>query len=243
MIKWLCMIFICVPRILYSDIVIFFMRMNKKKYSLQQRYDVLRKSAIWVNKATRRQFFIENENIISKPHTQGRVYVSNHFHVFEILALIELSPKPLIFISKKENKFVPFLANHMFAVDTLCIDRQNVRQSLKVCREAGIKAKEGYDIVIFAEGTRSKNGNVAPFKAALPTIIHYSETETVLICMYNTTAPLSWKWITYPKEPVYIKFFEPLPYSFYLENRHTFNEVTHDMIQNRLDQYKKENPL
>ena len=128
----------------------------------------------------------------------------------------------------------------MHAIKTFCIDRASTRQSLKICKEAGLMAKQGYDIVIFAEGTRSKNGKVAPFKAALQSIVHYGEIETVLITMHNTTNPLRWRWFTYPKERVNIKVFEPLPYSYYLENRKEFSVLTHDMIADQLEIFKSE---
>ena len=143
-------------------------------------------------------------------------------------------------MSKKENLKTPFLACHAVAIDTLFIDRDDVRQSLRVCKEAGKLVKAGNDVVIFAEGTRSKDGNVAPFKAALPTIVHYSESETVLVCMHHSEKPLKWRWVSYPKENVNIKFFDPLPYSFYLENRKSFNELTRNMIQSQLEEFRKE---
>lgn len=240
LIKWLIIILLVVPRVIYSDIKLAIMSRNKKKYSLQQRYDVVRNTVIWLNKFTRRRFHIENLEVFTENHEGGRVYVSNHYSIFEVLTFIELSKKPLIFISKKENKKVPFLRTHLKAIDTLCIDRKDLRQSLRICRQAGLLASDGYDIVIFAEGTRSKDGNVAPFKAALPTIIHYSHTETVLVCMYDTKNPLKWRWIKYPKEHVYLHFFKPLSYDYYLENRKDFNNVTRDLIQKQLEKYRKE---
>lgn len=238
MIKWLCLLLFAAPRILYSQIKLFFINRKKDKYPLQYRYNIVRKTIRWVNKFLRVNMNVINKDIITTPHEDGRVYVSNHFSVYEILALVELSSKPLIFISKKENLKVPFLSAHLKAIDTLCIDRKDARQSLKVCKQAGIYAKNGYDVVIFAEGTRSKDGNVGAFKAALPSIIHYSEVQTILVCMHNTKKPLSWHWIKYPKEKVNIRFFKPLSYDFYLQNKKEFNVITHDIIQKQLDYFK-----
>ena len=92
---------------------------------------------------------------------------------------------------------------------------------------------------IAPEGTRSKDGNVAPFKAALPTIVHYCESDVVLVCIHNSQKPLNFRMFTYPKEIVNIKFFEPLSYDFYLQNRKEYGLVTHDMIQSQLDEFKK----
>ena len=99
MIKYLLLIIFAVPRIIYSQIVLFHMRLHKNKYSLQQRYNVLRKTAMWVNKFTRCKLDVINKEIITAPHEKGRVYVSNHLSLFDCLAYIELSTKPLILIS------------------------------------------------------------------------------------------------------------------------------------------------
>ena len=240
MIKWFCVVILAIPRILYSQIKLLIMNANPKKYSFERRYRVVRQTCLWISKVLRVDLNIINKDIITKPHKNGRIYVSNHFNIFEAVIFICLSKKPLVFISKKENSKVPFLNTHMKAIKTICIDRESARQSLKCCKEAGLLAKKGVDIVLFAEGTRSKDGNVAPFKAALPSIVHYSEAETVLLTMYQANYPLKWRWITYPKEKVYIKVFEPLPYSYYLENRKEFNVLTHDMVAGQLEKFKSE---
>lgn len=240
MIKWLVIILLAIPRILYSTIKLKIMNARPNKYDLQSRYNVLRVTVRWIVKLTRVNLNAINSEIITTKHDNGRIYVSNHRHIFDILVLIYLSEKPLVVISKKENIKVPFLSCHAKAIDVLFIDREDVRQSLKVCKEAGLKIQAGNDIVIFAEGTRSKDGNVAPFKAALSSIVSYSKGETVLVCMHNTEYPLKWKWITYPRVPVNVKFFEPLPYEFYLENRKKFAEITRDMVQEQLEAFRKE---
>ena len=240
MIKWLVIIILAIPRIIYSTIKLKIMSLRPKKYDLASKYKVLRNTVITICKLTRMDLHSINSEIITTSHSNGRLYVSNHRHIFDILVLIYLSEKPLVVISKKENIKVPFLSVHAKAIETLFIDRENVRQSLKVCKQAGEYIQNGSDVVIFAEGTRSKDGNVAPFKAALSSIASYSKGETVLVTMHNTEYPLKWKWFTYPKVRVNVKFFEPLDYQFYLDNRKQFAEITRDMVQNQLDEFRKE---
>ena len=240
MIKWVIIVLLAIPRIIYSTIKLKIMNAKPNKYSLQTRYNTLRATVWWIVKLTRMDLNAVNANIITSKHENGRLYVSNHRHIFDILVLIYLSEKPLVVISKKENIKVPFLNAHAKAIDVLFIDREDVRQSLKVCKEAGQLIQSGKDIVIFAEGTRSKDGNVAPFKAALSSIITYSKGETVLVCMHNTEYPLKWKWITYPKVKVNVKFFEALSFEYFMENRKQFPELTRNMVQSQLDEFRKE---
>ena len=240
MIKWLVIILLAVPRILYSEIALLIMNANKEKYDLQTRYNVVRNTVIWVNKLTRRRYRMINPEIVQTPHSQGRVYVSNHLHLFDIMTMIENSPKPLIVISKKENSKVPFLTTHMKAIETICIDRENIRQSLRVCKLAGELVKNGRDVIVYAEGHRSKDDTVAEFKAALSPIVQYAESEIVLVCVHGTRKPLKFRWFTYPKEYVNIKFFEPLPYQYFLDNRKEFNALTRNIIAEQLEKFKTE---
>ena len=240
MIKWVVLVVCSIPRILYSTIKLKIMSAFPKKYDLAAKYAVLRNTVRWICKLTRVDLNVINKEIITTKHEHGRLYVSNHRHVFDIMVLICLSEKPLVAISKKEVIKVPFLYTHAKAIETLFIDRGDVRQSLKVCKEAGQYIQNGSDVVIFAEGTRSKDGNVAPFKAALSSIVSYAKGETVLLTVHNTEKPLKWKWITYPRDKVNIKVFEPLDYQFFLDNRKHFAEVTHDIIQAQLDEFRKE---
>ena len=239
MIKWFCIILVCIPRILYSTIVLFFMNKRKDKYDLSRRYKIVRNTVKCISVMTRRRMNVINKEIIQNEHKQGRVYVSNHLNVYDAVSLIELSDKPLIFISKKENLKVPFLMTHAIAVDTLFIDRNDLRQSLRICKEAANLVKQGYDVVLFAEGTRSKDGNIGSFKGALGALVQYAEAEQVLITMHNTTNPLKWRWITYPRERVNLRFFEPLPYSFFLENRKEYTNLTREMIVKQYEEFKK----
>ena len=239
MIKWLIIILLAIPRVIYSEITLLIMNSNKEKYPLEKRYNVVRNTCKWICKISRADLHVINEHVVKEKRETGRMYVSNHFSVFDAIAMIALSEKPLIFISKKENSKIPFLTTHMKAVDTICIDRDSIKQSLKVCKDAGLKVKEGQDIVLYAEGTRSKDGNVGAFKAALPTLVHYSESEVVLVCIHNTKNPLKFRWFKYKKEKVDYKFFEPLPYSYYLENRKEFCVLTRDLVQQQLDEFRK----
>ena len=240
MIKWFLIVLVCVPRILYSTIVLFHMNKHKDKYDLSRRYKIVRNTAKCISVMTRCRMNVLNKEVISSEHSNGRIYVSNHLNVFDAVSFLCLSDKPLIFISKKENLKVPFLLTHAIALDTLFIDRDDLRQSLKLCKEAGKLAKAGNDIVLFAEGTRSKDGNIGPFKAALGALVQYGEVEQVLVTMHDTTKPLKWRWISYPKERVSLKFFEPLPYSFFLENRKEYTNLTRNMIVKQYEEFKKE---
>ncbi len=239
MIKWVILFFLALPRMIYSEIRVIYLYHHKDKYDLQYRYNVARKTLVWINRLLRTKLHINNYEIINTPHDNGRIYIANHNSIFDIMAFAEMSTKPLIFISKKENFKIPFLGAHLKAMEGLAIDRKDLKQSLKICKQAGELANKGYDIVLFPEGTRSKDGNVAPFKAALQSMVFYSKVETIMLCLYNTKKPFAFHFFVYPKIDIYVNVFEPLSYNYFLENRKDFANITRDIIQKQVNAFQE----
>lgn len=98
----------------------------------------------------------------SRPH----MLVSNHQSVIDICALFRAVPAPLLFLLKQEMTKVPFVGWYARGMGMLFIDRDNPRAAPAVLRAAAQKVKGGAQLCIFPEGTRSRTGEVAPFKGA-----------------------------------------------------------------------------
>ncbi len=99
------------------------------------------------------------------PTDTAVVFVGNHQGYFDIPILLGFVPKPKAFISKIEILKVPVLSGWMEMMQCTFLDRKNMRQSIKAMDEAVQTVKKGYSLVIFPEGTRSRGGPVAEFKA------------------------------------------------------------------------------
>ncbi|WP_019241879.1 MULTISPECIES: lysophospholipid acyltransferase family protein [Bacillus] len=91
--------------------------------------------------------------------------VSNHEGNFDIPVLIGFLKKPFGFISKVEVEKIPIVYKWMEVMNCVLMDRKDRRQSIKAIRQGISLIKEGHSIVVFPEGTRSKGGPVAEFKA------------------------------------------------------------------------------
>ncbi|MBC7961133.1 MAG: 1-acyl-sn-glycerol-3-phosphate acyltransferase, partial [Vallitaleaceae bacterium] len=77
-------------------------------------------------------------NIIGLEHLltdHAVLYVGNHRSMFDILLLMKLIKKPLIFVGKKSVTKWPVISWWMRAQKTLFIDRDNLREGLKVIKE------------------------------------------------------------------------------------------------------------
>lgn len=96
----------------------------------------------------------------SKPH----MLVANHQSVIDICALFRAVPVPLLFLLKQEMTRVPFVGWYARGMGMLFIDRDNPRAAPAVLRAAAQRVRDGAQLCIFPEGTRSRDGVVAPFK-------------------------------------------------------------------------------
>lgn len=92
------------------------------------------------------------------------LFVSNHQGNFDIPLLIGYIDKPKAFIAKIELLKLPLIRTWMTHLKCVFMDRSDIRQSLKVINQAADHLKEGYSMVIFPEGTRSKGDKLGEFK-------------------------------------------------------------------------------
>jgi 1-acyl-sn-glycerol-3-phosphate acyltransferase len=99
------------------------------------------------------------ENITAPPY----LFMANHQSALDIYVLLATMPIPFKFIAKQELFSIPFLGWAIKRARYISIDRQNPREALKAIEDAGQKIREGGTVLIFPEGTRSKDGNLLPF--------------------------------------------------------------------------------
>lgn len=122
-----------------------------------------------VNWAFRTILRIAGTKIIVKgeeriPQDTAVLYVGNHRSYFDIIMTYVRVPRPTGYISKKEMNKYPLLSNWMRNLHCLFLDREDIKQGMKVILTAIEKVKNGISICIFPEGTRNKvNDTFLPF--------------------------------------------------------------------------------
>ena len=73
-------------------------------------------------------------------------------------------PLPLRFIAKKQLGNIPLFGWAMRAGRFIFIDRQNATSARRSIDAAADRIRQGCSVVIFPEGTRSRDGKLAQFK-------------------------------------------------------------------------------
>jgi 1-acyl-sn-glycerol-3-phosphate acyltransferase len=96
--------------------------------------------------------------------SRAHMIVANHQSMIDICALFRAVPVPMRFLLKREMTRVPFVGRYAKVTGMLFIDRDNARAGVKMMRDATALLRAGATLCIFPEGTRSRDGRVAPFK-------------------------------------------------------------------------------
>jgi 1-acyl-sn-glycerol-3-phosphate acyltransferase len=96
---------------------------------------------------------------------QPCVIMSNHQSVFDIAALATTLPVPWKFVAKRELIWIPFFGWALGLADQIIIDRRNNERSVASLARAATRVREGANVIIFPEGTRSASAELGPFKS------------------------------------------------------------------------------
>ena len=96
----------------------------------------------------------------SVPH----IFVMNHQSMLDIACAFASIPVNLRFVAKNVLKFVPFLGWFMWLTGMIFVDRSRGTQAVRSFAKAAVKIREGASIIVFPEGTRSRDGSILPFK-------------------------------------------------------------------------------
>jgi len=146
---------------------------------------------------------IRFNNPNSFPKDRSLVFVSNHQSTYDIPPLIWfLRPHFPKFIAKKElGKGLPSISYHLRKGGNVLIDRKDSVGSLKAIKEfcENVRAN-GWSIVIFPEGTRTRNGQPKPFhRGGLKIILEEIPNALLVpISINNSWKLVKWKYFPMP---------------------------------------------
>ncbi|MGD8974228.1 MAG: lysophospholipid acyltransferase family protein [Desulfobacterales bacterium] len=92
------------------------------------------------------------------------IYMSNHQSNFDIPVLLAYIPGQFRWLAKAELFKIPIFGHGMRGAGYISIDRFNRDSAFQSIDQAAKKIKGGVSVMIFPEGTRSKDGRIRPFK-------------------------------------------------------------------------------
>jgi 1-acyl-sn-glycerol-3-phosphate acyltransferase len=126
------------------------------------------------------------EGFENLPMDKNYLFVSNHQSQVDIIALAAALPIKFGWMAKKSLFKVPFLGWHMTRMGYVPIDRGNISSQTSGLVKASRSLKGGNSLVIFPEGSRSKDGKLRPFKDGAFYIALESGTPIVPVTINGT---------------------------------------------------------
>ena len=140
---------------------------------------------------------------------------------------------------KKSILRIPVVGRVLRAAGYLPIDRENDRETLKTVIKISNRVKQGGNIAVFPEGTRSKTDEMLPFRHGVFKIAQRGEAPIVIATIdgfRNIRKNIPWK-----KSKVLVRICEVIPYNAH-KNLHTneIGEYIHQVIEKNLKQIRNE---
>ncbi len=202
------------------------------KHTEQERYDYLRNIITNVNKAGRVEIITTGQEHI--PAENGFILFPNHQGMFDMLAIIECCPNPLSVVIKKEAAGVILVKQVIELLRGIAIDRSDIRGSMAVISQMTEEVKHGRNYVIFAEGTRSKDGNsIQEFKAGTFKSAVNAGCPIIPVVLIDSFRPFDISSVK--REKVQVHFLEPLYPNQYMDMKtREIAHLVHDKIQEKI---------
>lgn len=185
---------------------------RKKPIDYGYSYRVVRHACKKANHAGRVR--IEARGLENIPAEDGFIFFPNHQGLYDVLSIIDSCDRPFAFVIKKEASRVILLKQIVKAFGSLVIDRDDLRQSMQVINEMAEQVRSGRNFLIFAEGTRSRNGNAmnemkgGSFKSAVK-----ARCPIVPVALVDSFRPFDEKSIQ--PVTVYVTYLTPIYYEEY----------------------------
>ncbi|MEA3286940.1 MAG: lysophospholipid acyltransferase family protein [Candidatus Marinimicrobia bacterium] len=109
---------------------------------------------------------VEIKGLENIDHKAQYIFICNHTSAFDIPAVYWGIKNKQGMLAKKQLKYVPFFGWAMWAAGNFFIDRKSHRKAIAVMDQVAelLSVRKDHSLVIFAEGTRSLDGQLQRFK-------------------------------------------------------------------------------
>ncbi len=242
MFKYLRLIFTAGIRILW-DFLFYINRYSRhpEKYPLEKRYKKIHELCVYVVDCMRPDFKVKGLDYVKKLEEEGKVFlaVDNHQSNMDPIVMLYFCEKPISFVAKKETLKFPFVNKVIKALDGFFLDRDDLRQTLKVMIELSKRFEKGdLSYLIFPEGTRNKKLNeqyLGEYKPGALKAAKKAGVKILPIATWGNFRLLDKKY-NEKRTPIEYTFFEPLDDDF-VKNNDT-EKITEKIVEMTLSEVK-----
>ncbi len=192
---------------------------HAEKYTDEQHYEMIQTIVHRANKGGHVQ--VDSYGVENLPKEQGFMLYPNHQGLYDTLAIADAFPYPFSVVAKKEVENVPFIKQMLACMQGYCIDRDDIRQSMTVISQVAKDVQQKKkNFIIFAEGTRSRQGNkIGSFKGGSFKCATKAKCPIVPVALINSFLPFDSD--STEKVNVQVHYLPPITYEEYKEMKTT----------------------
>jgi 1-acyl-sn-glycerol-3-phosphate acyltransferase len=139
------------------------------------------------------------------------IYISNHSSAFDIPAVVVGIPDDIRFVLKKELTRIPIWGWALKYGHYITIDRGKARDARKSLEEAAVLMRNGASVILFAEGTRTRDGKLQPFKRGAFTLAVKAGLPIIPVTINNTFRILPRGSLRVHPADIELVFSKPIP--------------------------------
>jgi 1-acyl-sn-glycerol-3-phosphate acyltransferase len=139
------------------------------------------------------------------------VYVSNHASMFDIPAILAHVPGQVRIVYKKELEVIPVFGWGLKWGSYIGIDRRRGGEAMRSLEEAVGKIRNGASVLLYAEGTRTQDGRLQPFKRGAFNIAVRAGIPVVPLTVNGTYPILPKGSVVVRPRPVELVLETPIP--------------------------------
>ena len=159
------------------------------------------------------------------------IVVSNHQSQLDILVAFRLF-FPFKWVSKAEVFKLPFIGWNMTLNRYIRLkrgDKESIRQMMAACERA---LAQGCSVYFFPEGTRSRTGQMKPFKPGAFILAHKMKLPILVVAITGTQKALPKHSLNFHgRHAIRIEVLEEIPYATFA---HLSVEQTADTVRQRI---------
>jgi len=139
------------------------------------------------------------------------VYVSNHASMFDIPVILASVPDQIRIVYKKELEIIPIFGWGLKWGSYIGIDRGRGPKAMRSLEEAIEKIRRGASVLLYAEGTRTRDGKLQPFKRGAFNIAVRAGIPVVPLTVNGTFSILPKGSMIIRPHPVELVLGKPIP--------------------------------
>lgn len=210
-------------------------------HTIEQRYNYISRMVKKILK--RGRVTITATGIEHIPEQDGFILFPNHQGLFDMFTLFSTCPRPLSVVIKKEASNWILVKQVLGATRSLAMDRDDIKDQVRIIGEVTKRVKEGRNFVIFAEGHRSRKGNkILDFKSGTFKSAVKAGCPIIPVALINSFRPFDIN--SLKQEQVEIHYMEPiLPEQYIGMKTSEIAHLVHDRIQEEINKNVGQNSL